>query len=65
MKNKALGAHAALIGGNLIFGLNYVISKGLMPRFFLPNDIVLYRIGGALILFWLYGRIRPTNPINL
>lgn len=64
MKNKALNAHAALIGGNLIFGLNFVISKGLMPRFFLPNDIVLYRIGGALILFWLYGLFFKTEKID-
>ena len=64
MKNKAINAHAALIAGNLIFGLNYVISKGLMPNYFLPNDIVLYRIGGALLLFWVYGMFFKTEKIE-
>lgn len=64
MKNNAFQAHAALIAGNLIFGLNYVISKGLMPNYFLPNDIVLYRIGGALLLFWVYGMFFKTEKIE-
>lgn len=64
MKNKLVFAHIALIAGNLIFGLNYVISKGIMPDYFKPHDIVLYRIFGALLLFWLYSVFFKSEKID-
>lgn len=64
MKNNPLFAHLALIAGNLIFGLNYVISKGIMPEYFNPHDIVLYRIFGALILFWGYSLFFKAEKIE-
>lgn len=64
MKNKLIFAHIALIAGNLIFGLNYVISKGIMPDYFKPHDIVLYRIFGALLLFWLYSLFFKSEKID-
>lgn len=46
-------AHIALAGTSLIFGANYWIAKGLMPGFLDPFQLVLIRIAGACLIFWL------------
>jgi len=48
-------AHIALLGTSLIFGANYWVAKGLMPGFLDPYQLVLIRIAGATVLFWLLG----------
>lgn len=48
-------AHIALAGTSLIFGANYWIAKGLMPGFLDPFQLVLIRIAGACLIFWLLG----------
>ncbi len=45
-------AHLSLFVTSLIFGLNYWVSKGLMPGYFNPVQLVLLRAFGALILVW-------------
>jgi len=50
---KTLPAHLAILGANLIFGLNYVIAKGIMPDFMAPRTIILFRVAGATLIFWL------------
>ncbi len=45
-------AHLSLFATSLIFGLNYWVSKGLMPGSFNPVQLVLLRAVGALILVW-------------
>ncbi len=64
MKRPKLIAHIALISSNLIFGFNYVISKGIMPNYFKPQDIVFYRIFGALLLFWIYSLFFKAEKID-
>ena len=46
-------AHLSLFATSIIFGLNYWVSKGLMPGFFNPVQLVLLRALGALILVWI------------
>ncbi len=36
---------------NLIYGLNYVIAKGIMPVYLQPRSIILLRVGGAALVF--------------
>lgn len=48
-----LKAHSALITANIIYGLNYVIAKGIMPDYMSPRAIIFLRISGALLVFWL------------
>lgn len=48
-----LKAHSALITANVIYGLNYVIAKGIMPDYMSPRAIIFLRISGALLVFWL------------
>ena len=50
---KTLPAHLAIIGANLIYGLNYVIAKGIMPDYMAPRTIILFRVAGATLVFWM------------
>jgi len=47
-------AHLALIGGNLIYGLNYVVAKGIMPDYISPRGVIFWRVLVAFIFFNLY-----------
>ncbi len=47
-----LKAHLALIAVNLIYGLNYVVAKDIMPEHILPNALIWIRVSGATLLFW-------------
>ncbi len=53
MKDKNLGAHLAMIIVQLIYGVNYNITKIAMPDYILPFALVFLRVSTALILFWL------------
>lgn len=48
-----LKAHSALLAANVIYGLNYVIAKGIMPEYMSPRAIIFLRISGALLVFGL------------
>lgn len=45
-------AHIALFIVNLIYGVNYVVAKGLMPVVIGPSGFILLRVIGAGGLFW-------------
>lgn len=51
--NSNLKAHLALLGANVIYGLNYSIAKDVMPDYILPFGFIFCRVLGALSLFWL------------
>lgn len=51
--NKSTKGHIALLFTQVIYALNYSIAKGLMPDYIGPLAIVLYRIIGACLLFWI------------
>jgi drug/metabolite transporter (DMT)-like permease len=61
---KIVIAHLAVIGANIIYGLNYVIAKGIMPDFFQPRVIILLRVLGATIVFWLVSYLFPKEKIE-
>ena len=48
-RTKAL---IALFIVNLIYGVNYVVAKGLMPEVIGPSGFILLRVVGATVLFW-------------
>lgn len=64
-KNIVL-AHLAVIGANMIYGVNYVVAKGIMPDYLLPRVIILFRIAGATLIFWIVSRFykNPNIPKN-
>ncbi|MBK9422016.1 MAG: DMT family transporter [Flavobacteriales bacterium] len=45
-------ALAALFTVNLLYGINYVVAKGLMPGVIGPSGFILLRVAGANMLFW-------------
>ena len=53
MKNNIVKAHLALLGANLIYGVNFIIAKGIMPNKIGPSAFIFFRIFGAGILFWI------------
>ncbi len=46
-----LKSHIALISANILYGLNYVIAKGVMPDFMTPRAIIFFRVVGAVLIF--------------
>jgi drug/metabolite transporter (DMT)-like permease len=59
-----LKAHLAIIGANIIFGLNYTICKDIMPDYMQPLALNLVRVFGGISLFWLTGLFVPSQPID-
>jgi drug/metabolite transporter (DMT)-like permease len=47
-----LKAHLAILGANLIYGINYSIAKDVMPAYILPFGFIFCRVLGALLLFF-------------
>ena len=45
--------HLAILGANLIYGVNYSIAKDVMPAYIQPFGFIFYRVLGALMLFAL------------
>jgi drug/metabolite transporter (DMT)-like permease len=62
--NKLLLAHLAVFGANVIYGINYVVAKGIMPDFLQPRVVILFRISGATIIFWLISLFYPKTIIS-
>lgn len=50
---KQIKAILAIIGANAIYGINYVIAKGIMPDYLAPRAIIMFRVVLATIIFWL------------
>ena len=46
-------SHLALFAVNLLYAINYLVAKDLMPGVMGANGFILLRISGATLLFWL------------
>ncbi len=51
--NSSFKAHIALLGANVIYGINYSVAKDVMPEYIQPFGFIFCRVIGALMLFWL------------
>ena len=60
MPHRAL-AHLALFAVNFIYGINYVVAKGLMPAVIGPSGFIVLRVLGAGLLFWVLRALRPER----
>ncbi len=50
-------AHISLFIVNLIYGINFLVAKGLMPNLIGPSGFIVLRVSGAALLFgitWLF-----------
>lgn len=63
MKPDHVKAHLALLGANLIFGLNFVIAKGIMPHWLEPRAIIVLRVVGAATVFWVVDLIIGSEKV--
>lgn len=61
---KRLKAHSAILGANLIYGVNYTIAKGIMPDYVGAFGLTLMRVTGALLLFWAISFFLGTEKID-
>ena len=52
IKSNIAKAHLAIIGANILFGLNYSVAKGVMPNYLQPAGFTLLRVVAALVLFF-------------
>lgn len=64
MSKNLLFAHLALFAVSVIYGLNYVIAKDVMPNYIAPSGFILLRVGGAVLLFWLLSLFRKQEQIR-
>ncbi len=59
--HRTTRAHLALFAVNFIYGVNYVVAKGLMPNVIGPSGFIVLRVVGAAALFWLLRAFRPER----
>jgi len=52
MSNR-LKAHLALLLVNVAYAANYIVAKGIMPTYIGPSGFIVFRVTGALVLFFL------------
>lgn len=67
---NSLKYHLALLAVNLLYGINYLVAKGLMPGVIGPNGFIVLRVSGATLLFWMiylltYQRIEKRDWARL
>lgn len=53
IEQSKIKGHLAVFGSNVIYGLNYVVAKGVMPDYFTPRAVIFVRVSTAMILFWI------------
>ncbi|MBL4624406.1 MAG: DMT family transporter, partial [Flavobacteriales bacterium] len=63
MVNKYL-PHLALLGANVIYGINYAVAKDVMPTYIEPFGFILLRVLGALSLFWIIHSLGPRERVD-
>lgn len=61
--NKRTLAILAAIGATTIYGLNHTIAKGVMPHYVQPFGFIIFRVGGAALLFWAISVFGPKEKI--
>lgn len=62
--NRLLKTHLALLGANVIYGLNYVIAKGIMPDYLLPKAIIFIRVSVTVIMFGIIHFLAPKEKVE-
>lgn len=59
--HRTTRAHLSLFAVNFIYGVNYVVAKGLMPNVIGPSGFIVLRAIGATFLFWLLRAFGPER----
>jgi drug/metabolite transporter (DMT)-like permease len=64
MINQRVKSHLALLVTNIIYGLNYVIAKGIMPDYMMPRAIIFLRVSVTVLIFWILHFIFPSEKVE-
>jgi drug/metabolite transporter (DMT)-like permease len=62
--NQHIKSHLALLGANVIYGLNYVIAKGIMPGYLMPKAIIFFRVCVTVLIFGILHFILPAEKVQ-
>ncbi|HLP71612.1 MAG TPA: DMT family transporter [Bacteroidales bacterium] len=57
-------AHLALLAANIIYGLNFVFGKAVMPEFIKPFALLTVRNVITLALFWITSLFIPKEKVE-
>jgi drug/metabolite transporter (DMT)-like permease len=57
-------AHLALLGANIIYGLNVIFGKAVMPEHITPFALLLIRSVIAAMLFWITSLFIPREKVE-
>lgn len=63
MSKRTLAILAA-IGATIIYALNHTIAKEVMPHHVQPFGFIIFRVGGAALLFWIISHFGPKERIE-
>lgn len=63
MSKKLWFAHLAVLGANVIYSINYVVAKSIMPDFLEPRAIIFLRVTAAALIFWIVGAFFPKEKV--
>lgn len=62
--SKRLWALIAALVATSIYGVNHTVAKVLMPTYIGPFALILLRVSGAFLLFWIISFFLPKEPIH-
>jgi drug/metabolite transporter (DMT)-like permease len=62
--NQNIKSHLALLGANIIYGLNYVIAKGIMPDYLMPKAIIFLRVSVTVLMFGILHFFIPSEKVE-
>lgn len=63
MKKKLI-AHSALLAANIIYGVNFIAVKSIIPEYMPWQSLALFRGWGALLLLVVVAFFIPLQPIK-
>jgi drug/metabolite transporter (DMT)-like permease len=61
---KNYKSHLALLGANTIYGVNYVVAKGMMPDYLMPKAIIFIRVIITVMVFWALHFFMPSEKVE-
>lgn len=62
--SKSIWVHLALGTVALLYAINYILAKEIMPQPILPFGLIVVRATGATLLFWLFSFFRKWEKIE-
>ncbi|MCK5814781.1 MAG: DMT family transporter [Flavobacteriaceae bacterium] len=63
MKGRIIALIAAFVA-TVIYGINYSIAKDVMPFYIKPFALIILRVFGAMVLFWILGLFVKSEKID-